>query len=362
MMECLCVCVCLFVCFNVCTHLSCYLSFFLIYISCFVFAFFNLPSRLFQTFFTPLQQSVRKADTLEVTTQKLSEPEDMICTMRIWHKQQGGGSSGGKNKQGMTMMKKTRSSGNTAFDMYTNTRGGMVDCTCEILLKPIPQRHPSAVRSTSRTRCRSSSFGGGGGSSRNKSGDDNELVMSQRFQSFGSGSTSNRKYQLTTASGDKNDMNISFIGNVQIPISDIMIVDDNNNNNNTQKQQQQQQYVINLTTMSHGYFEMTMMNQNGQEILLAFLKANLPNERILIGRGGHGKGNAGGIGRSRSDVSHSTASSSKSVDAEVFLATRITEKINNETLSERVRRKFGRALKSVEECKYFDFIIVCWGK
>ena len=312
----------------------------------------------------------------------------MICTMRIWHGGGGGnggnGSSAAVNKQ--TTFKKTRSSGNTAFDMYTNTRGGIVECTCEILLKPIPQRHPSAVRSTSRTRCVNGSSGsatattttnGVGGGKSGVGGDNNELVMSQRFQSFGSsggggggaaaGSTSNRKYQLST-SGDKNDTDSSFIGNVRIPISDIMIVDDNNNHSSTttssQKQQQQRQYVTNLTTMSHGYYELTMMNQNGQEILLAFLKANLPNERILINNSASGSNGRGGIGRSRSDVSHSTSSSTKSVDAEVFLATRITEKIQNETLSERVRRKFGRAFKSVEECKFFFLVLFvaacCW--
>lgn len=214
----------------------------------------------------------------------------MTCIMRIWH-------DSGKP------LKKTRSSGNAAFDAYTQGKGGG---HCELILTPI-QRHPSAARSTSRTRI----------------SPDDGLQMSRRFQSFGSSGASDKKYRMDQTENKS-------MGKIKIPISDILVVEKGDSS----------AHVTNLTTMSNGYFEFTMMNRNGQEILLAFLKANLPGERLVQG-----------LSRSRSDVSHSTASS-KSVDVEAFTASRITERIKNETFPERVRRKVGRALKSVEECKY----------
>lgn len=220
-----------------------------------------------------------------------SEPEDMMCTMRIWH----------GTKRGFPL-KKTLSSGNKHFQSNKNQQSG---CS-EILLKPI-QRHPSAVRNT----CRSEEF--------------QSLQVSKRFASFGSAGEPNRfKMQQSQASS---------IGNVKLPISDIMIVDMRGDSNS---------HTINLTTMSLGYYEFTM-NRNGQEILLAFLKANLPNERIM-----------GCVPRSRSDLSHGTSSTNgnKSFDVEALTSNKMTERIENETLSEKVRRKVSRAFASFEDCKY----------
>jgi hypothetical protein len=144
--------------------------------------------------------------------------------------------------------------------------------------------------------------------------------MSKRFSSFGSGLS---KFQM------QEQQQSPGLGNINFPISEIMIVDIPGDSHSL---------ITNLTTMSHGYFEFTMLNRNGQEILLAFLKANLPNERIM-----------GCSPRSPSDMSYAT--SNASVDVEAFTENRMTERIKNETLSEKVRRKVGRAFASIEECK-----------
>jgi hypothetical protein len=241
--------------------------------------------------FLPSLQSVRRAD-LQIK-KKFSEPEDMMCTMRIWH----------GNKRGFPM-KKTLSSGNKHFQSNKSQQAG---CS-EILLKPI-QRHPSVSRST----CRSDEFA--------------SLPVSKRFASFGSVGETNR-FQM-----QQSQTSSISIGNVKLPISDIMIVNMHGDSNS---------HTINLTTMSLGYFEFTM-NRNGQEILLAFLKANLPIERIM-----------GCVPRSRSDVSHGTTSTSgnKSFDVEALTSNKIKNRIENETLSEKVRRKVSRAFASIEDCKY----------
>jgi hypothetical protein len=228
------------------------------------------------------------------TKKNFSEPEDVMCTMRIWH----------GNKRGFPM-KKTLSSGNKHFQSNKSQQAG---CS-EILIKPI-QRHPSAARSN----CRSEEFA--------------SLQVSKRFASFGSVGETNR-FQMQQSQQSQT----SSIGNVKLPISDIMIVDMHGDSNS---------HTINLTTMSLGYYEFTM-NRNGQEILLAFLKANLPIERIM-----------GCVPRSRSDVSHGTTSTSgnKSFDVEALTSNKMTERIENETLSERVRRKVSRAFASIEDCKY----------
>eukprot|EP00980_Cylindrotheca_fusiformis_P026944 scaffold18138_cov128-Cylindrotheca_fusiformis.AAC.10 len=231
--------------------------------------------------------SIRKAGV--DSKKKFSEPEDMMCTMRIWH----------GSKTGFPM-KKALSSGNQKFPSNKNQQAG---CS-EILLKPI-QRHPSAARTS------------------NRSDEFQSLRVSKRFASFGSVGEPNR-FQMQQSEPT------SAIGNVKLLVPDIVVVDMHGNSKS---------HTINLTTMSQGYYEFTM-NRNGQEILLAFLKANLPKDRIM-----------GCVPRSRSDVSHNTSSTSgnKSFDVEKLTTNKMTERIENETLVEKVRRKVSRAFASLED-------------
>ena len=119
-----------------------------------------------------------------------------------------------------------------------------------------------------------------------------------------------------------------------VPVADIMVVD---------MFGQGDSHQCNITTMSHGFFELTMENRNGQDILMAFLNANLPKDRVM---GGTRK-------RTETDASVDTTSTGNaSFDVEAFTATRMTERIQSETMSEKLRRKVIRVFSSFEERKY----------
>jgi hypothetical protein len=118
-----------------------------------------------------------------------------------------------------------------------------------------------------------------------------------------------------------------------VPVADIMVVD---------MFGQGDSHQCNITTLSHGFFELTMENRNGQDILMAFLNANLPKERVM---GGTRK-------RTGTDCSIDTTSTGNaSFDVEAFTATRMTERIQSETMSEKLRRKVVRVFSSFEERK-----------
>lgn len=127
--------------------------------------------------------------------------------------------------------------------------------------------------------------------------------------------------------------NTPVIKHFSVPVADIMVVDMFGRGDSHQ---------CNITTMSHGFFELTMENRNGQDILMAFLNANLPKERVM---GGMRK-------RTGSDLSSDTKSTgTASFDVEAFTATRMTERIQSETMSEKIRRKVVRVFSSFEERK-----------
>lgn len=196
------------------------------------------------------------------------------------------------------------------------------------------------------------------------------ITMSERFASFGSGSADkkggagggpqHRSSSRTrsrprtrrsstplggapTSSLTMRTMSPKALSNVTFPISDIMLVDMFGRGRSHQ---------CNLTTLSSGYFEFTMENRNGQDILLAFLTANLPKERVmetLMSR--H---------RTGSELSSRTGQSErsgKSFDVEAFTAKRMSERVSNETISEKLRRKVVRVFSSFEESKFLLLFI-----
>lgn len=122
----------------------------------------------------------------------------------------------------------------------------------------------------------------------------------------------------------------NVLGDVTIPLADIMVVDMFGQGNSHQ---------CNLTTLSHGYFELTMDNRNGQDILLAFLNASLPKNRVM------------GYKRTASELSN-RSSGTRSFDVEAFTATRMSERLKSETMSEKLRRKVVRVFSSFEDRKY----------
>eukprot|EP00934_Nitzschia_sp_Nitz4_P008132 Nitzschia sp. Nitz4//scaffold28_size193895//37783//38970//NITZ4_001633-RA/size193895-processed-gene-0.251-mRNA-1//-1//CDS//3329545886//8122//frame0 len=91
---------------------------------------------------------------------------------------------------------------------------------------------------------------------------------------------------------------------------------------------------------NQGSLDIQLENRNGQDILLAFLSANLPKDRMM-----------GPLHRARSEVSARsvTSENSKTYDVETFTASRMEERLKGETLGEKLRRKVGRVFSSLEE-------------
>jgi hypothetical protein len=221
----------------------------------------------------------------------------MMCTMRIWHKT----NTPGRNALTKpATISKSRSFGSPTYDRTMKTQ------EAELILSSI--HNPMMVHG-----CRSGELG-------------DPVRMSRRFESFGSSEARKPKqrHNPQMAIGKRR------LGNVTIPISDIMVVDMYGDG---------ECHRTNITTMTNGYFEFTMENRNGQEVLLAFLRASLPKERIMDGP----------IRRSNSDLSQNTANTAKSFDVEAFTASRMSERLQRESFSEKLRRKVGRVMSSLEE-------------
>jgi hypothetical protein len=213
-------------------------------------------------------------------------------------------------------MKKSRSFGSSAFDRTVTT--GVEQHGPEILLNPL--RNHMAVHG-----CCSGELG-------------DPIQLSQRFASFGSGDNGSRHGSRHGGRRSPKRDERKRLGDVTIPVGDIMVVDMYGHRDS---------HRTNITTMSHGFFEFTLESRNGQEVLLAFLKASLPKERVMDGQ----------IPRSPSGFSQNTHSSgSRGFDVEAFTASRMAERIQHETFSEKVRRKVRHVVTSMEESKFQESV------
>ena len=176
----------------------------------------------------------------------------------------------------------------------------------EIIFKPALSNHGASIQG-----CCSSELPG------------NPISFSKRFASFGS------------SGGPLQPQNVvqkpqpASMGKIVIPIHDILAVEPS-----------QEGYRTILTVKEKGLLEVTLENRNGMEILLAFLRARLPNERMM-------DDNAS-MAKSQSSMSQ-TSRSSKSFDVEAFTASRMAERIEHETLGEKIRRRVGKLVSSLEE-------------
>ena len=271
----------------------------------------------------------------------------MICTMRIFHPTP---SSSFQKNRSRSLGSAAQANQNKA--LHVSSVGGatsinnnhLIQQGPELVLTPI-RRHPHHSGSNQMIYgcC---------------SGELEPITLSKRFASFGSANVNNH---------------LTGVGVVGVAGAD-------NQNNNTDKQQQQQQqpqqeqpkslgttvttipisdimvvdmygagesHRSNITTMSFGYFEFTLESRNGQDILLAFLKASVPEERVMDGQPyGHQQGFAG-ISSSPSQTSAST----RSFDVEAFTASRIAERVESESFSEKLRRRVVKVVSSIEESK-----------
>ena len=220
----------------------------------------------------------------------------MICIMRVWHK------------------------------TYTPSR--------DSLTKPLPMKETSSFgpRPIRASGCHSAelvlnSVGNGNNTPLRSSSAEfgTPVQMSDRFRSFGSGGEAGRRASRVPKEIEKKPLNLT------IPVADIMVVDMYGEGG---------AHRTNLTTLSSGFYEFTLENQNGQEILLAFLKANLPKERVM----------EASIQRTPSGISKDSTGT-RSFDMEAFTATRMAERIQQETFAEKLRRKVGHVVSSIEESK-----------
>lgn len=162
----------------------------------------------------------------------------------------------------------------------------------------------------------------------------NPITLSKRFASFGSANAPDSFNNNTNASNTERQQppKPKTLGIVTIPIADIMVVDMYGAGDS---------HRANITTMSFGYFEFTLESRNGQQVLLAFLKASVPKERVMDGQGY-------GIPRTPSQTSAST----RSFDVEAFTASRMAERLESESFSEKLRRRVVKVVSSIEESKF----------
>lgn len=233
--------------------------------------------------------------------------EDVVCTMRVWHRTNTPG--GGATKKS-TDMKKSSSFGTSALDPLAPS--SEPDHGPELILTP--------VRNPSMHRCSSAEF------------NHQPVQMSERFASFGSvdGERAYRKTPQSQRSQKAKD--------TVVPVSEIMMVDMYGHLDS---------HRTNITTLNLGFFEFNMESRNGQEILLAFLKNSLPKERVSGGR----------LPRSPTGFSQNSASTgNSSFDVEALTASRMKNRIENESFSEKLRRKVTRVVNSIEESKSCAYV------
>lgn len=234
----------------------------------------------------------------------MSEQQEMVCTMRVWHKTNMPAAS--------AVVKKVPITHARSFD-FSPHRKKPVKHGPELVLTS--NQSPVMVPVTSL-------------------GHFSEPLSTSRR--LGSGNMARRSSSRQRTRNMDTMNSTTVLRDFSVPVVDIMVVDMFGRGDSHQ---------CNITTMSHGYFELTMENRNGQDILMAFLNANLPKERVM---GGMRK-------RTNSELSSDTKSTgTASFDVEAFTATRMTERIKRETMSEKLRRKVVRVFSSFEErkCRY----------
>ena len=107
-------------------------------------------------------------------------------------------------------------------------------------------------------------------------------------------------------------------------VQEVVVVESHHNNNH-----------MYFTTRSMGYLEFNFASPNAHDVVLAFLTNTLPSERII---------SQTMIQRS---LDHST-----SFDVEALQATRMQQRVQSETLSEKVRRKMMHMANRIGECKF----------
>mmetsp|Transcript_4241 Transcript_4241/g.10573 ORF Transcript_4241/g.10573 Transcript_4241/m.10573 type:complete len:449 (-) Transcript_4241:315-1661(-) len=294
--------------------------------------------------------------------QHISE-EDMTCTMRVWQKTKqprtrliGGVATaaaaalGPKSKHERTPSKTNVETAPGADNDENDheRRRDIEKAGPELILTPnmpaglLVEQHHHHHQQQQQNLCCGDSFGGGD-------------TPRMRFSSFGSGSfdaPAVRRYSLSTGTQPRTRR----IGNVTLLLEDILLIDVNGNSQALLLKKKEYQSLaspeknsnshannddrrIYIITISNGVYAFTMESTNGRELLVAFLKANLPKERF----------SDQGISRTPSNGTHDTSHSNRSFDVEAFTAKRMAERLKSESIGEKVQRRVHRLVTSFEE-------------
>jgi hypothetical protein len=136
-------------------------------------------------------------------------------------------------------------------------------------------------------------------------------------------------------------------GHYSVPINDIVVVETCNVRNKSST------HRIQVTTLSLGYFDFDCVSRNGHDILLAFLQASVPADRILDGLVTDG---APGIRL----TSSSASCLDMDLDVDALTAQHLKGQVERETWLEKMSRRTGKVVSSLSELsESFCETIVC---
>ncbi|KAG7348131.1 hypothetical protein IV203_016836 [Nitzschia inconspicua] len=289
-----------------------------------------------QTYFVPddvcVPCRVRHSEAASGDNRDFTVMQEMICTMRVWQKTRGQppaplAGANDTNKQDRSSHRRSLSSTVDNYPLripaseFRNTGP-------ELVLTPLS--NPLLAEQQQAQLCCGSDFSN---------------AFSGKLTSFGSGTSPtaaaevgmNNRLRLSSSGGiHTSKSNRPPLSTVTIPMKDILLVGvpdtTNSKNGNCQTA---------ITTASAGFYELTMDNVNGQLVLMAFLKANLPKNKLSDLH--HLE-----LPRSPSNLTQNTQST-KSFDVEAFTSIRMAERLQSESVAEKVQRRIHRIVTSLEE-------------
>jgi len=255
-------------------------------------------------------QRVRYA--LQTAQQEYTKSQEMTCTMRVWHRTQSPTPTAVERKVGVKQGRQ--------FDFSPSSHGWTINTNHgpELILTP---NEPTLQINA----CCPGDFTA-------------PVAMSERFTSFGKAENFGGQLRSNSRQRGRSRTPLPIrpvvVEDIIIPIANMTTVDLYGGSS---------QHQCNITTWSRAHYELTMENQNGHDMLEAFLRARLPKERIVETlqhrTNSHLSGNSG------------STTTKSSFDIEAFTAVRMAERMENETMSEKFRRKAVRVFSSIEESK-----------
>jgi hypothetical protein len=159
----------------------------------------------------------------------------------------------------------------------------------------------------------------------------NNRRVSDRFHSFGSHGSSSQlraRQHVWNSTTERHESPPKRPAPMQytIPLSDVVVADLNTN--------------VHLTTKSHGYFEFSFRSKNARDLMVAFLTASLPPERIIT------------CSAANREEEWNAPICSYSFDVETLTNRRIQERVEQETLSEKLKRKVAHVALQIEASEY----------